>query len=123
MVPEANTVRDPRTMMIHAKDARPAHSTMMSTVRLVAVAPLTLSPRTGVLHLKHLPLGLAPLSRSSGLFRITLPLDGPIGVIGDRPRIGKDSPGEADDQHDCKELLYDGLDRATLDRCNNTVML
>mmetsp|Transcript_67466 Transcript_67466/g.140986 ORF Transcript_67466/g.140986 Transcript_67466/m.140986 type:complete len:237 (-) Transcript_67466:473-1183(-) len=40
VIRKSNTIRDPRTMMIHAEDARPADSAMVTSVGLVLVTPL-----------------------------------------------------------------------------------
>jgi hypothetical protein len=51
MIPESDAVRYPRAVVVHAQDARLANTTMMSTIWLVAIAPLAESSFTALLQL------------------------------------------------------------------------
>jgi hypothetical protein len=62
VIPEADAVVDPRTMMVHLQNAGAAHSAMMASIRLVLATPLAVPTFASTLQLLEIELArLVPI--------------------------------------------------------------
>lgn len=91
VVPEANAIINPGTVVVHLQNTRAAHSAMVATIRLILVAPLAMSALAGSLCLEH------PCRRIR-ILPLLLPVIDPLFRIRDLARVGTDAPDIAYDK-------------------------